>query len=219
MRMFLYKLTVDAGVAPCVRRGLLSLAICKPSIRTSAEVDDVIFGFAANSLNPLNSLIYIARVTQKLFDGEYYRAKKYAARADCIYEYKEIGRHFHLRDGVTFHTSKRDLLRDLGRAPGYSRAEVLLSADFRYFGSRGTDEYKFLFPEIGRAIDFIGRGHRVNHTAGLRDQLLDMKDWVWHSSSHKTAAGTKSSKRQTCYQLSAVRLPHHLIEVASEPSD
>jgi hypothetical protein len=202
MRMFLYKLTVDAGVAPCVRRGLLSLAICKPSIRTNAEVNDVIFGFAANSLNPRNSLIYIARVTQKLLDGEYYKARKYTARADCIYEYKEKPQLFYLREGVTFHATKRDLLRDLGGAPGYSRAEVLLSTDFRYFGSKGADEYKLLFPEVGRTVDNLGRGHRVNHTAGLRDQLLDMKDWIWHSTGHKTAAATKSPKREACYQPS-----------------
>lgn len=202
MRMFLYKLTVDGGVAPCVRRGLLSLAICKPLIRTSAEVNDVIFGFAANSLNPQNSLIYIARVTQKVFNGEYYRAEKYAARADCIYEYEKSRRLFQLRDGVTFHTTKRDLLRDLGRRPGYSRAEVLLSTDFRYFGSSGTDEYKLLFPEIGRAIDNLGRGHRANHPAELRGQLLDMIDWIWQSTDHKAAAAMLP-RRRGCYRPSS----------------
>ena len=33
----------DAGAAPCVERGTLSLAICKPMMRSSAEVDDLIF--------------------------------------------------------------------------------------------------------------------------------------------------------------------------------
>ena len=65
-RFFFYKLVVDDGGAPCVEGGLLSLAICKPMIRSSADENDLIFGFAANSLHPDNRLIYIARITKKL---------------------------------------------------------------------------------------------------------------------------------------------------------
>jgi len=37
-RIYFYKLTTDDGGAPCVQDGLLSLAICKPMIRGTAEV-------------------------------------------------------------------------------------------------------------------------------------------------------------------------------------
>jgi Nucleotide modification associated domain 2 len=46
--IYFYKLTADNGGAPCVRHGLLSLAICKPMIRKTAEEGDLTFGFAAN---------------------------------------------------------------------------------------------------------------------------------------------------------------------------
>jgi hypothetical protein len=71
-RIYFYKLTADNGGAPCVEDGLLSLAICKPAIRSTARCGDVIFGFAANSLHPDNRLIYIARVTEKSKDGLYF---------------------------------------------------------------------------------------------------------------------------------------------------
>lgn len=72
-RIYAYKLTTDNGGAPCVDGGhLLSLAICKPFIRTTAAVGDLIFGFASNRLSADNRLIYIARVTTVEADGDYY---------------------------------------------------------------------------------------------------------------------------------------------------
>ena len=52
--IYFYKLTADNGGAPCVRYGLLSLAICKPMIRKTAKEGDLVFGFAANSLHRYN---------------------------------------------------------------------------------------------------------------------------------------------------------------------
>ncbi|MCJ9728980.1 hypothetical protein [Bradyrhizobium sp. PRIMUS42] len=86
-RIYFYKLTVDAGAAPCVERGMLSLAICKPMMRSSAEVDDLIFGFTASSIDPRNRLIYAARITKKLTDGEYYEGDTFSSRQDCILGY------------------------------------------------------------------------------------------------------------------------------------
>ena len=61
-RIYFYKLTADSGTAPCIQNGLLSLAICKPMVRSGANIDDFIFGFAANSLHRDNRWIYAARV-------------------------------------------------------------------------------------------------------------------------------------------------------------
>jgi hypothetical protein len=71
-KIYFYKLTDDGGGAPCVERGLLSLAICKPIIRVGAEPGSVIFGFTANSLDPGNRLLYIAKVTDKASGGAYF---------------------------------------------------------------------------------------------------------------------------------------------------
>src|SRR5437763_13725590 len=84
-RLYFYKLTTDDGGAPCVQGHLLSLAICKPMIRSTAAVGDLIFGFAANSLRRDNSLLYIARITEKVQDGRYYLNRRFALRGDCVY--------------------------------------------------------------------------------------------------------------------------------------
>jgi hypothetical protein len=60
MRVYIYKLTVDDGGAPSIRDGVLSLAICKPAIRSTAKPFDLILGFAGNNLYEDNCLIYAA---------------------------------------------------------------------------------------------------------------------------------------------------------------
>ena len=99
-RLFVYKLTSDTGAAPCVHDGLLTLAICKPMIRSLAQVGDLLFGFAAESLSPDNRLIYIARVTA--IEDEYYDAPDYVGSPDRIYRRGEDGR-FRIRSDARYH--------------------------------------------------------------------------------------------------------------------
>ena len=180
-RIYLYKLTTDTGQAPCVQDGLLTLAICKPMLRASARAGDLILGFGANHMDypsraTDNHLIYIARIDQKLFGREYYGAAEYADRMDCIYE--PVGAGFRWRAGARCHGPEH-LDHDLGPGPDHSRAVVLASRDFRYFGRDGTSDYKIRFPAVKDAVERLGRGHRVNHEAALRRQLVELKDWVW----------------------------------------
>lgn len=200
-RIYLYKLTADTGAAPCVARGLLSLAICKPMIRRKARVGDLIFGFAANSIDRNNRLIYAARVTKKLSAGEYFKNARYANRGDCIYEW-DAGR-FNWRSG-SLHHGPTDVEHDLGRHPKYSQANVLLSSNFRYFGKAAGAMYKVKFPKVGRTIDRLARGHRVHHSEALRDELLAMEDWVWRSARKKVLGPpTSAPSRRICYRYSS----------------
>ena len=198
-QIYLYKLTADNGGAPCITgRKLLSLAICKPIIRTNASVGDLIFGFAAKSLSRDNRLIYIARVTQIIPDGNYYVDKRYAGRGDRIYKF-QFGK-FKWRQGAKHH-GPSDLVHDLGAFPEYERACVLLSSDFRYFGKAGTDEYKSKFPRVCRAVESFGIGHRVRHDPLLRKELLTMADWVFQSTARKTLGPpTSSPSRGVCHR-------------------
>jgi len=199
LRIYFYKLTADSGGAPCVQRGLLSLAICEPMIRSSARCGDLIFGFAANSLRPSdNRLIYAARVTRTLRNGEYYKSSRYARRGDCIYRFRSG--QFMWRRGAQHH-GPDDLVHDLGDYPKYPRANVLLSTDFRYFGKAASDRYKSKFPTVRDAVKSLGRGLRVRHDPALRDQLLAMKKWVWRSTRNNVAGPpTSAPSRRTCHR-------------------
>ena len=48
-KSFVYKLTVDNGGAPCVSEDLLTLAICKPSVRSAADLGAG-YGYLADAL-------------------------------------------------------------------------------------------------------------------------------------------------------------------------
>ena len=173
---FFYKLTRDDGGAPCVEGGVLSLAICKPMIRCNAGEGDVIFGFAADSMDRDNRLIYIARITRRLPNGEYYRDPAYTGRGDCIYAWRRGA--YAWREGARFH-GPTHRAHDLGSAPEYDRAVVLLSRDFRYFGDASAGAYKGRYPALARAIGNLGQGHRVHHSEGLRAELERLQQETW----------------------------------------
>ncbi len=197
-KMYFYKLTVDDGGAPCVTDDLLSLAICKPMIRSTAEKGDLIFGFAADSLHKDNRLIYVAYVTGKLCNGKYFKDTEYAKRSDCIYRYK--GGRYSWKPGSLYH-GPGDLEHDLGRYPEYPRANVLLSDDFRYFGKAANAEYKTKFPEVRGAVERLGQGHRVWHTPALNEEFLQMKDWVWETyEEKKIGESTSKPSRSACHR-------------------
>ena len=197
-KIYFYKLTNDGGGAPCVERGLLSLAICKPKIRVGAEPGSVIFGFTANSLDPANRLLYIAKVTDKARGGAYFRLRKYSGRRDCIYKMHD--NEFEWKKGALCH-GPDDLVHDLGSPPRYPRAEVLLSNDFRYFGAGGTAEYKGHYPEIKKAVEAFGRRHRVHHDEPLRIELETLMKEVWRKTSRKVLGKpTNQPSRDACYR-------------------
>lgn len=123
MTIYSYKLTTDNGSAPCIQNNLLSLAICKPKIRKTANINDYIVGISANSMNlGENKLLYIARITNKILLQDY--CKLHSNRKDCIYNNKLC----RLKN-AKYHSCK-DKKRDL------SGLYVLLSSDFIFFGSR-----------------------------------------------------------------------------------
>ena len=171
--LYVYKMTADNGGAPCVWEGLLSLAICKGEIRRMAEKGSIIFGFGSKK-EPYNEhLLYIAVVTQKLPPGEYYRNPCYEERPDCIYELGEDGMTAKRKKDAKYHTNSDERKRDVGIK--FEKANVLVSDDFRYFGKKGTNDYKKEYPSIGTLIEDLKRGHRVNHEPKLRNDLQRLR--------------------------------------------
>lgn len=172
MRTYLYKLTSDRGGAPCAlppapgAEPLLTLAICKPAIRRTAQPGDRLLGITSHALAqtdgyPLLSVIYAAVVREGI-DARAYCAGEgvFAHRPDCIYE-------FHQRNGTAAHNGRSrlhlgeaHLLKDLGRYPFYRNGRVLLAADFRYFGA-GAVRIPARLHLLERAAETLGQGHRV----------------------------------------------------------
>jgi hypothetical protein len=172
MRTYLYKLTSDRGGAPCApppRAGhdpLLTLSICKPAIRRTAQPGDRIVGVTSHSLAatdgyPLDSVIYAAIVSEGIEPREYYAQRsRFRSRPDCIYQ-------FHRDNGTLTHTGRTRLhddpayeARDIGRYPFYRNARTLLCSDFRYFGA-GAVTIPERLTMLRQIVQSLGQGHRV----------------------------------------------------------
>jgi|HubBroStandDraft_2_1064218.scaffolds.fasta_scaffold182939_2 hypothetical protein len=182
-KVYIYKMIVDDGGAPCVRDGILSLAICKPAIRSVARRGSILLGFAGKGLYADNCLVYAAKVSEHLDAREYFLEPRYATRPDCIYRWD--GRGFEWKNGSKFHSSA-SLLRDLGEAPEYSRANVLLSEgteNFRYFREKCPIRYKKEYPHLKSLVEDLGQGHRVNFEPNLLAELRRFIPRVWDASS------------------------------------
>ena len=184
MRTYLYKLTSDRGGAPCAPKPrigenpLLSLSICKPAIRRTAQAGDRILGITSRALAvsdgyPLLSVIYAARVTSALSPADYYaESGEYTYRPDCIYR-------FHQANGILSHSGRTRLHddpayqpRDIGRYPFYRNARTLLSSDFRYFGAKAVP-IPPRFTNLLRIAEQIGQGHRVFDEKSPENAELD----------------------------------------------
>ncbi|ADW67500.1 Nmad2 family putative nucleotide modification protein [Granulicella tundricola] len=169
-RTYLYKLTSDRGGAPCAIQPapgedpLLTLAICKPAIRRTAQPGDRILGITSHSLAhsdgyPLGAVIYAAIVREGL-DARDYFTPDHTHRPDCIYQ-------FHQHNGTASHNARsrlhaapEHLLKDLGTYPFYRNGRILLSHDFRYFGPAAV-RIPARLHLLTQAAEALGQGHRV----------------------------------------------------------
>lgn len=179
-KIYIYKMTSDDGGAPCVRNGVLTLAICKPGIRSVARQSDTILGFAGNELYADNCLVYAAEVTHHLDARKYFSESRYASRPDCIYSWD--GRLFEWKKGSFFH-GPSSLPHDLGDPPDYAKARVVLSAGpdkFRYFGEKCPVNYKRGgYPHLKELIERLMQGHRCNFGPSLLAELGRFKEEVF----------------------------------------
>jgi len=112
-------------------------------------------------------LIYVAQVTKKLHNGQYYKTEKYYKRPDCIYRWDSENQKYYWLDGKKYHTNGSQLEPDLDNG----KALVLLSKKYTYFGNLGTSEYKEKYPEIRKNIEALKQGHRINHSESLFNEL------------------------------------------------
>ena len=187
MKTYVYKLTSDRGGAPCApppiaeEEALLTLSICKPAIRRTAQAGDRLLGITSRALAqregyPECAVIYAARVTGALDYGSYYEVESaFQQRPDCIYRLDpEDGAITH--SGRTpLHAEPAYLARDVGREPHFRNARTLLCADFRYFGAEAV-VIPARFPLLRHMAEALGQGHRVfderSPEAGEVDRLF-----------------------------------------------
>lgn len=178
-RTYVYKLTVDDGVAPCVPPAegnlpaLLTLAVCKPAIRRTAKPGDRILGITSKAIfdsdnYPLYSIIYFA-VVDKVISSQEYFSGAHKDRPDCIYSFDDSTGQFPRLTTTDIHDSPKDRESDLGKYPLYKNGWVLVCREFRYFGKDAVR----IPSSTGWLLDVsqsLRQGHRV----------CDEEDKMWH---------------------------------------
>ncbi len=199
-RTYLYKLTSDRGGAPSApppRSGevpLLTLSICKPAIRRTAQPGDRIIGLTSRALAesdryPLHAIIYAAVVEDALDAREYYASRsRFRDRPDCIYR-------FHQSNGTIEHSGRTPLhadpayqSRDIGQYPFYRNGRTLLSRDFRYFGPKAVALPSRL-EMLWKMSEALGQGHRVfADTAPEQPELKALFQLLWSRPTRYTPA-------------------------------
>lgn len=158
-RVFSYVVTSDTGFAPNPYHGLLTLACCKPAIRRTAKVGDLIVGLSSRC----KRIVYAAQIERIIGFEEYWNDPMYEARrpkmdserivdrtGDNIYEplnngFRQLPSLHSHRDGSENSGSKRT---DLGGK------HVLVGERFTYWGGSG--------PALPEELGFlaVGRAHR-----------------------------------------------------------
>lgn len=162
-RVFSYVVVHDTGFSPNPFHGLLTLACCKPQIRKTAGVGDIIVGMSSRS----ERIVYATQVAEVISFDEYWADPRYQARrpimtspeivyraGDNIYEPLVGG----YRQLPSFH-SNRDGSEDAGlKRTDLSGDHVLVSERFTYWGRSG--------PALPEQLLFlaVGRGHRCHFT-------------------------------------------------------
>lgn len=169
---YVYKLTSDRGGAPSApppRAGesaLLTLSICKPAIRRTAQPGDRLLGLTSHALAksdgyPLDSVIYAAVVTAALDAREYYAARSpFLHRPDCIYRFHQINGTIDHGGRTPLHADPAYQARDVGQYPFYRNGRTLLCGDFRYFGAEAVTIPSRL-GALRQMSEALGQGHRV----------------------------------------------------------
>jgi len=142
-RLYSYTVHTDDGAAPNPFHGMCTLAICKPRIRSTAQIGDWIAGLGSKNAptgDLSGKLVYAMRVQDVIPLADYdsrakaewpHRLPDVTSRdladrlGDCIYDYS-AGAPPRQRPGVH---GKANIQTDL------SGKSVLISRDFYYFGS------------------------------------------------------------------------------------
>jgi hypothetical protein len=172
-RLFTYKVMFDGGNAPNPYGGICTLAICKPKIRSVANVGDVIIGFAPGNEG---RVVYCMVISEVKSWGDYIESCNRAVRGqalakkiplsssdqgDCIWKSADLFQKalssWSKHDDSDFET---DVL---------AGKNVLLANQFWYFGD-GTNNRICVPKELHKIIP--GRGHRSNSNSGFRDGFV-----------------------------------------------
>lgn len=124
-RIWRYVLARDAGMAPCIQGGILTLTCCKPFIRRNAKEGDWVIGFVPKGLKR-GHIAWMGKIEERIPLAEY--GRRFRRRKDAIYRLRQ-GELISMR--TDYHTNPGDRERDL------RGKNALVFRPFWYWGGEG----------------------------------------------------------------------------------
>jgi hypothetical protein len=179
MKIYSYIVNHDTGFAPNPFYGYCTLANCKPKIRKTAEIGDLIFGLSCKARN--NYLIYAMKVNEKLTFREYFNDNRFMQKKPKFNEkkvickcgdniYEPISENVY-RQLQSMHSLNRSCEEDLkNKKKDLSGEYVLISNEYVYFGRKGP-----VLPD-GLKNLIVGRGHKNNFPEDTKRSAIDFFD-------------------------------------------
>ncbi len=180
MKLYSYVVIRDYGFAPNPFYGYCTLATCKPDIRKTASVDDIIIGTGSRQKGLGDKLIYYMQVSEIISFNEYWNDERFLLKrpyiygsrkqaiGDNIYHQKlnrgkwiqEDSHHSRSNGGVNYANVKRDTKVD----------KVLIGKEFIYWGSKPHQILsKFLIEDDSIALGW--RGHKCKFSMPLVEEV------------------------------------------------
>jgi len=173
---FIYIQKVDTGLAPCVYRGIWSLALCKPTIRRSARDGDIIIAVTPKEDGQDgHRLSSWAKVSGRVSMEEFSRIHS-PNRPDNIYEKLPRGKYVRRRNVKhELHNTKEDLQHDLGKDG--KNAWALVSTDFFAFGNHAVDFFEWTqgLSHLRSEVKKLGRAFRRKFNKDVENDLQKLK--------------------------------------------
>lgn len=180
-RVYIYVVVRDFGFAPNPFHGYCTLATCKPNIRSTANVDDWIFGVGGSRLKATGQCVFSMKVTEKMTFNDYWTDRRFHDKKpvrngsktmvvgdNIYYHHKENGKwsqahsHHSEPDGrINHYNLDRDTKSD----------NVLISEHFYYFGKEA--------PEIpGKILSDLGYENKIGHRVYAYETAKKLVAWV-----------------------------------------
>lgn len=166
MKLYSYIITRDYGFAPNLFYNVCTLATCKPKIRISAQVGDIVVGIGSASSIYKNHIIYAMVVNEKITYDEYWNSERFGCKkpymygskkkmyGDNIYHKSEETGEFIQED--SHHSLEGGAINILNYDRDLSGKYVLIADEYWYWWREATE-----LPTQFLNLANIGIGHRT----------------------------------------------------------
>ncbi|PKO66664.1 MAG: hypothetical protein CVU22_14855 [Betaproteobacteria bacterium HGW-Betaproteobacteria-16] len=179
-----YLMTHDSGFAPNPFHGHLTLATCKPKVRSASVVGDWVAGFASKQLVerslkdglqiPHLGLVYLMRVGEVMPLDQYFRDPRFKAKRPTTNRGGQVERcgdniYFRRKDGE-FHQRRNNNHGENFTTHDTGGKNALIASEFYYFGRR-------CFVPDGGWVKLLGSNLSTGRTfacpSGFVERVLD----------------------------------------------